>query len=140
MDRISPAHRSWNMSRITGRNSAPELAVRSFLHRQGLRFRLHIAGLPGRPDIVLPKSRTAVLVHGCFWHRHRRCRFAYMPKSNPAFWQEKFEKNVARDKRTSRALRSLGWHVVIIWACQTDDIDLIMRTVVRPHRRLSRQK
>lgn len=133
MDRLSRARRSWNMSRITGRNTKPELTVRSFLHGQGLRFRLHRAGLPGRPDLVLPRSRTVVFVHGCFWHRHSRCRFAYTPKSNLDFWEQKFAQNVARDKGVMRALRLLGWRTVVIWECQADDTDLLVRRIVTPH-------
>ena len=118
MDRLSPEHRSWNMSRIRGRDTQPELAVRSALHRAGYRFRLHRKDLPGRPDIVLPKHRTVVFVHGCFWHRHKGCRFAYTPKSRVAFWQKKFDDNVERDRRNVRALRALGWRVVTVWECQ----------------------
>ena len=133
MDRLSPQRRSWNMSRIGGRDTKPELVVRSFLHRRGLRFRLHRAGLPGRPDIVLASSRTAVFVHGCFWHRHHGCRFAYTPKSNLAFWDEKFAKNVERDKRALRTLRSQGWRAVVVWACQVADVQLLERKIVIPH-------
>lgn len=126
------------MSRIRGRDTEPEMAVRSFLHGEGLRFRLHHAGLPGRPDLVLPRSRTAVFVHGCFWHRHSQCRFAYTPKSNLARWEQKFADNIARDKRVLRALRLLGWRTVVIWECQSDDAGLLRRTIVAPHRRLAR--
>ena len=133
MDRLSPQRRSWNMSRIRGRDTKPELVVRSFLHRRGLRFRLHRAGLPGRPDIVLASSRTAVFVHGCFWHRHTRCRFAYTPKSNLAVWEDKFAKNVERDKRALRTLRSQGWRAVVVWACQVGDIKLLEQKIVISH-------
>jgi DNA mismatch endonuclease (patch repair protein) len=121
MDRLAREHRSWNMSRIRGRDTQPELVVRSVLHRLGFRFRVHEQGLPGRPDIVLPRHRVVVFVHGCFWHRHRGCRFAYTPKSNGAFWSDKFEHNVARDSRNGRKLRRLGWRVVVVWECQTAD-------------------
>jgi len=133
MDRLSPQRRSWNMSRIRGHDTKPELMVRSFLHRRGIRFRLHRAALPGRPDIVLTTSRTTVFVHGCFWHRHANCRFAYTPKTNLAFWADKFAKNVERDKRVLRALRALGWRVVVVWGCQTADQDLLERKIVLPH-------
>jgi len=106
------------MSRIRGRDTQPEKKVRSALHRAGFRFRLHRKDLPGRPDIVLPKYRTVVFVHGCFWHRHRGCKFAYEPKSRPAFWNEKFRGNVARDRRNASDLRRLGWRVVTIWECE----------------------
>ncbi len=117
-DRIPPEHRSWNMSRIRGRDTKPEVLVRSLLHRMGYRFRLHRTDLPGKPDIVLPKYRTIVLVHGCFWHRHRNCRFAYTPKSRMEFWNAKFARNVERDLDVRRQLRKLGWKVVVVWECQ----------------------
>ena len=118
MDRLTPAQRSWNMSRIAGKDTSPERAVRSILHRLGCRFRLHVRGLPGRPDIVLPRHETVVLVHGCFWHRHRNCRLAYLPKSRVEFWTNKFNANVRRDRRISERLRRDGWHVVVVWECQ----------------------
>ena len=121
MDRISRERRSWNMSRIHGRDTKPEVAVRSVLHGLGLRFRLHRRDLPGRPDIVLSRHRSAVFVHGCFWHRHARCHFAYTPKSNAEFWLQKFKTNAARDQRDRRRLRRLGWRMVVVWECQTTD-------------------
>lgn len=122
MDRISPEHRSWNMSRIRSGNTKPEQRVRSALHRLGYRFRRDTGRrLPGRPDVVLPKHRVAVFVHGCFWHRHRRCRYAYTPKSRCDFWQAKFERNMARDREVTRRLRRLGWRIVTVWECQTVD-------------------
>ena len=121
MDHLSTAQRSWNMSRIRDKDTRPELAVRRMLHRLGFRFRLHTRTLPGSPDIVMPRHRTVVLVHGCYWHRHPSCRFAYMPKSRVDFWNQKFAQNVRRDKRVARALRCDGWRVVTIWECQTPD-------------------
>lgn len=121
MDHLTRERRSWNMSRISGRNTRPELVVRSVLHCLGYRFRVHVSDLPGRPDIVLPRHRIAVLVHGCFWHRHAGCRFAYQPKSHVAFWSDKFDQNVRRDSNNKRNLRRLGWHVVVVWECQTSD-------------------
>jgi DNA mismatch endonuclease, patch repair protein len=121
MDTLSEKHRSWNMSRIRGRNTKPEMIVRSLLRRLGYRFRLHRRDLPGKPDIALPRQRTTVFVHGCFWHRHSRCKSAYTPKSNIAFWNAKFEDNIARDRRVRRDLRRLGWRVIIVWECQTSD-------------------
>lgn len=119
MDSLTPEHRSWNMSRIRNGNTKPERIVRSLLHRMGYRFRLHRKDLPGRPDIVLPGRRVAILVHGCYWHRHSGCRFAYTPKSNLAFWQAKFQENVNRDHRQVNQLRDLGWEVITVWECET---------------------
>lgn len=118
-DILTPARRSWNMARIRSRNTAPELMVRAVLHRQGYRFRLNVRELPGSPDLVLPRYRVAVFVHGCFWHRHESCRLAYTPKSNIAFWRTKFERNVKRDARTRAALQRSGWTVVVYWQCET---------------------
>src|SRR5579871_5449972 len=113
MDRLSSKHRSWNMSRIKSRDTAPELSVRSILHRLGYRFRKSSGTrLPGKPDIVLPKHRTVVFVHGCFWHRHKRCSLAYTPKSRVKFWQSKFGANVIRDRKVGRQLRQAGWAIV----------------------------
>lgn len=117
-DVFSKQKRSEVMSRIQSRDTIPERAVRSMLHRKGYRFRLHVRGLPGRPDIVLPRLRTIVFVHGCFWHRHSGCRFAYTPKTRLDFWTNKFESNVTRDLRTRLQLRKLGWRVLTIWECE----------------------
>lgn len=116
-DTISTAHRSWNMSRIKGRDTGPEVKLRSLLHRDGYRFRLHDRKLPGRPDIVLPKYRTAIFVHGCFWHRHEGCRNATTPSTRPEFWASKFENNVARDRANAERLTDAGWHVIVVWEC-----------------------
>jgi DNA mismatch endonuclease, patch repair protein len=117
-DIVDPETRSQWMSGIRSRDTKPELAVRCFLHRAGLRFRLGGAGLPGRPDVVLPRWRTVVFVHGCFWHRHQGCRFAYNPKSRPEFWQQKFAENVERDVRNMAALEDLGWRPLVVWECE----------------------
>ena len=109
------------MSRIRGSHTKPERLVRSLLHRCGFRFRVHRKDLPGRPDIVLPKHNAVILVHGCFWHRHAGCRFAYTPKSRLEFWEKKFSENVARDRRNANALASLGWRSMIVWECETKD-------------------
>lgn len=106
------------MSRIPGRNTSPEVLVRSLLHRRGYRFRLHRKDLPGTPDIVLPMYATVIFVNGCFWHRHRGCKFAYSPKSNSEFWKKKFMANVARDRRVRRELQELGWKVLYVWECE----------------------
>jgi DNA mismatch endonuclease (patch repair protein) len=117
-DFLTPAERSDRMSRIRGKDTQPELALRKVLHRLGLRYRLYGAGLPGKPDLVFPRYRTVVFVHGCFWHRHDGCNIATTPKSNTPFWLEKFEKNVARDARVATQLEALGWRVFIVWECE----------------------
>jgi len=114
--------RSALMSRIRGRDTKPELVVRSLLHRMGYRFRLCRRDLPGSPDIVLPRHGMVVFVHGCFWHRHKGCKGATSPKSNVGFWQDKFAANVERDARNRRDLRCLSWKVVTVWECQTRDL------------------
>lgn len=120
VDVVDAATRSRMMSGIRGKNTKPEIHVRSLLHREGLRFRLH-SSLPGKPDLVFPKYGAVVFVHGCFWHRHAGCRYATTPSSNVEFWQAKFDANVARDKRVNRQLRKDGWRVFVVWACQTGD-------------------
>ena len=124
-DIVDSRRRSELMAGIRGHDTAPELAVRRIAHRMGLRFRLHRKDLPGRPDLVLPKHRLAVLVHGCFWHRHEDCRYAYTPKSRVVFWTEKFAQNIARDRDNEQALRNLGWRVLVIWECETRDEESI---------------
>jgi len=118
VDRLTPEHRSWNMSRIRSSNTTPEKLVRSLLHSMGYRFRLHRKDLPGSPDIVLSSIRTVVFVHGCFWHRHPGCSFAYTPKSRVESWESKFTANVNRDCRTTASLRAQGWRVVVVWECE----------------------
>jgi len=118
MDNLSKAHRSWNMGRIRSTNTAPELKVRSVLHRLSYRFRLHAKKLPGKPDIVLPKWKMVIFVHGCFWHRHQDCTFCYMPKSRTEFWRAKFRGTVERDKVSAKKLLDLGWRVCTIWECE----------------------
>ncbi len=113
--------RSYNMSRIRGRDTKPELIVRSMVHRMGYRFRLHVKGLVGKPDLVLPRHRKIIFVHGCYWHMHR-CRFGkVVPKTNTEFWQNKRQGNVDRDRRNLRTLRREGWKVLVIWECWTRD-------------------
>ena len=117
-DRISEERRSWNMSKIRGSNTKPERIVRSMLHRMGFRFRLNTKALPGKPDIVLSRYKTAIFVHGCFWHRHPNCKYAYSPKSRKDFWNKKFESNVKRDRLVRAEIEKLGWHVITIWECE----------------------
>ena len=114
----TPEQRSYNMSQIKGRNTKPEKTLRSLLHRNGFRFRIHYSKLPGRPDIVLPKYRSVIFVHGCFWHRHPGCRYAYTPKSRTEFWNEKLNGNVERDRENISMLRKAGWYPIIVWECE----------------------
>lgn len=109
--------RSRNMAAIKGKNTRPEKVLRSGLFALGLRYRLHSRALPGSPDLVLPKYRAAVFVHGCFWHRHPGCRFTAVPKNNSDFWGEKFAGNVRRDQVALDRLHELGWRVAIVWEC-----------------------
>lgn len=97
----------------------------------GYRFRLYVKNLPGQPDIVLPKYRTVILVHGCFWHRHLGCKYAYQPKSRKEFWQKKFQENIERDKQKEKALQFLGWKVIIIWECELEDPKKIEKKLKR---------
>lgn len=115
------------MARVRQKNTAPELVVRRVLHRLGYRFRLHRRALPGTPDIVLPKFRLAIFVHGCFWHRHPGCVRSTTPKSRIAYWMAKFEANVARDAEKEQRLRELGWQVFVVWECETFDTDQLAR-------------
>jgi DNA mismatch endonuclease, patch repair protein len=128
-DTLSQRDRSVLMSRIRARDTEPERLVRSRLHKMGFRFRLHRNDLPGTPDIVLPKYATAIFVHGCFWHRHVRCKKATMPKTRTAFWASKFQANVARDRIVRRRLVSLGWSVITIWECETGDPARLLNTL-----------
>ena len=117
MDHLTPEKRSWNMSRIKSKDTTPERIVRSFLHRNGFRFRLHVKDLPGKPDIVLPKYKTVVFVNGCFWHKHDCPRFVW-PSSNEEYWRPKIQRNVDRDRKNAEDLRAMGWTVLTIWECQ----------------------
>lgn len=128
-DNRSPEDRSHNMSRVKGRNTKPELLVRSLLHQMGYRFRLHRADLPGRPDIVLPKHRKVIFTHGCFWHGHNGCRKSNRPSTNREFWDKKIDGNISRDARNIAALEEAGWQVLIIWECKTRD-HTILRQVL----------
>ena len=117
------------MSRVRSKNTSPELRVRRAAHALGLRFRLHRKDLPGCPDLVFPKYRVALFVHGCFWHRHPGCTKASMPKSHAEFWQAKFDANVARDVRLASELDTQGWRVVTIWECETKAADALERLI-----------
>jgi DNA mismatch endonuclease, patch repair protein len=119
LDILSREKRSMLMARIRAKNTKPELIVRSALHALGYRFRLHDRTLPGTPDIVLPKHRRVILVHGCFFHSHQGCRLAYIPKTRKTFWRKKFASNITRDQAVQKALRAAGWKTTVIWECET---------------------
>ncbi|MBA3010977.1 MAG: DNA mismatch endonuclease Vsr [Proteobacteria bacterium] len=129
MDSLSSKHRSWNMSRIKNRDTKPELIVRSLLHRKGYRFRLHKKDLPGKPDIILSRFKKIIFVHGCFWHRHEGCCYAYNPKSRISFWQNKFNQNIERDKFVQKELFQMGWQVHVIWECEIKIIELLEKKI-----------
>jgi len=111
------ATRSFNMSQIKGKNTKPEMIVRRFLHARGFRYKLHDRTLPGKPDIVLPKYKTAIFIHGCFWHGHKGCRYFVVPKTRTEFWLTKINRNEANDSKALHALRNEGWKVIIAWEC-----------------------
>lgn len=118
MDRITQDQRIRLMSRVRAKDTKPELVVRSFLHRNGHRFRLHVKSLPGTPDIVLPRYKTVIDIRGCFWHRHPGCKKTTTPSTHVDFWQKKFTDNISRDQRIEAELQRLGWHVIVIWECE----------------------
>ena len=118
MDKISKEARSRNMSKITGKNTKPELIVRKKLYEMGYRYRLNVKDLPGKPDIVLRKLKKVILVHGCFWHRHAGCKFSTIPKTNTDFWHYKFNKTILRDKEVMSKITDLGWASKVIWECE----------------------
>jgi DNA mismatch endonuclease (patch repair protein) len=130
-DVFSEEKRSWIMSRVKGRDTTPELAVRSIIHRHGYRFRLHRKDLPGCPDIVLPRHRNIVFVHGCFWHGHKGCRKSSRPATNREFWNAKIDGNIARDKKAVRRLRRSGWSVLVVWECELRDPQKLERRLLR---------
>src|SRR5580704_5522506 len=127
---MSPDARSALMSRIRGRNTKPELAVRSLLHKMGFRFRLHDRSLPGCPDVVFGRRKSVIFVHGCFWHRHN-CGKAYLPKTRRAFWRKKFLGNVTRDKRNLLKLKAEGWKTMVIWECEIRHSSHLVKRLLR---------
>jgi DNA mismatch endonuclease (patch repair protein) len=129
-DTVNKATRSRMMAKIGGKNTKPEMTIRRALHARGFRFRLHVASMPGRPDIVLPKYRAVILVHGCFWHRHSGCRYSTTPATRPEFWLEKFQQNVKRDQRTLNELRALGWRVATAWECDIRNGDKVVEDLI----------
>ena len=123
--------RSRNMSAIKSKNTKPEIAVRKLLHSMGYRFRLHRKDLPGSPDIVLPKYKTVIFVHGCFWHRHENCKYASTPKTRKEFWNKKFNDNILRDKKNLEILSSLGWKIIIIWECEIRNKKINLEQIIK---------
>jgi DNA mismatch endonuclease (patch repair protein) len=120
MDHLSPDQRSKLMSRIRGRDTKPELVVRRTAHALGYRYRLHVARLPGRPDLVFRRLSKVIFVHGCFWHQHD-CNRGTQPRANEEFWRVKLKRNRARDIEAIKSLETLGWSVLVVWECQTRD-------------------
>ena len=129
MHKISE-QRSRNMSAIKSKNTKPEIAVRKLLHSMGYRFRLHRKDLPGSPDIVLPKYKKAIFVHGCFWHRHENCKYASTPNTRKEFWEKKFQANVKRDLEIQEKIKNLGWQSVIIWECETKNMEILREKII----------
>jgi DNA mismatch endonuclease (patch repair protein) len=121
VDTISPTRRSENMRRIKSKGMKPELIVRTMVHRLGYRYRLHSPDLPGKPDLVFRRRERIIEVRGCFWHQHRGCREAHLPKSRTDYWLPKLARNAQRDKANSKRLRALGWRVLVVWECEVDD-------------------
>ncbi|MBK1637171.1 very short patch repair endonuclease [Rhodovulum adriaticum] len=130
-DTIDPERRSRNMAKIKGRDTKPELRLRSALHRMGLRFRVCRKDLPGKPDVVFPRHRLAVQVRGCFWHQHEGCTAGRLPRSNLDYWRPKLEGNVRRDAEKDEALRALGWRVLVVWECELKTDEGLAETVQR---------
>lgn len=128
-DVFTKQKRSDVMSKIRGKDTKPEKLVRSYLHRSGFRFRLHKKGVPGRPDLWLPKYNAAIFVNGCYWHRHRGCKYTTTPKQNRDFWQEKFRSNVVRDEENHARLRRLGVHVLVVWECELNSVSKCQKTL-----------
>lgn len=126
-DTVSKAVRSRIMSSVKQRHTKPEMIVRSLLHQLGYRFRLHRKDLPGSPDIVLPKFRTAIFVHGCFWHQHENCGKSRRPSSNQDYWNTKLDENITRDKRKEKELSKLGWRVATVWQCEIRDVETLSK-------------
>ena len=122
--------RSRNMSAIKSKNTKPEIKVRKILHSMGYRFRLHSKDLPGSPDIVLPKYKTVIFVHGCFWHRHENCKYASNPKTRKEFWNKKFKENIKRDLEIQDKIKNLDWRSVVIWECETKNIENLRGKII----------
>jgi len=119
-DTLTKEKRSWNMSRIRGKDTQVEVKVRKYLFSKGFRYRKNVTDLPGKPDIVLPKYKTVVFIHGCFWHRHPGCKYSYTPKSNIEFWEKKFSANIKNDDIKRKQLEDDGWRVIVLWECDVE--------------------
>jgi DNA mismatch endonuclease (patch repair protein) len=130
MDTLSPLERSERMSRVRSKHTKPELVVRSLIHSLGYRYRLHVAALPGTPDLAFPGRRKVIFVHGCFWHRHgARCPLTRLPKSKLDYWRPKFQQNKKRDEKNRKRLRSAGWESLVIWECQLKDSETLVKRI-----------
>ena len=130
-DKLTKAQRSWNMSKIRGKDTKIEVKVRHYLFSQGFRYRKNVPDMPGKPDIVLPRYKTVIFVHGCFWHRHEGCKDCTTPSSNQSFWLRKFEKNVANDQKNRELLETAGWKVVVLWECEVEkNFEPLMEKVI----------
>ncbi len=130
-DKLTREKRSWNMSRIRGKDTEIEIKVRKYLFSRGFRFRKNVTNMPGKPDIVLPKYKTVIFIHGCYWHRHAGCKICTTPNTNREFWLEKFEKNIQNDSKHQQELEAAGWKVLILWECEIEnDFNRLMDNLV----------
>jgi len=131
MDKLTKEKRSWNMSRIRAKNTKPEIILRSMLHRKGYRFRINHKGLPGKPDVVLPKYRSVIFVHGCFWHGHEGCKDYSPPKTRTEWWINKIKGNIKKDKENTKQIKKQGWQVIIVWECElaTKNREKLIKTI-----------
>lgn len=132
MDSLTPEKRSWNMSRIRGKDTSIEVKVRKYLFSKGYRFRKNDKRYPGKPDIVLPKYKTVVFINGCFWHMHQGCKQGRLPKSNVEYWKNKLEKNVSNDKVHIQQIEQMGWTPIVLWECELkNDFDGVMERLIK---------
>lgn len=131
MDTLSPEQRRRTMAAVKSWNTKPEIVVRGILHKAGFRFRLYRKDLPGRPDVALPKYRTVIFVHGCFWHQHPGCKHASKPGTRQDYWLPKLERNIERDKKHTSELDALGWNVLVVWECETKDKAAVSEKLIR---------
>ena len=130
-DTLTKEKRSWNMSRIRGKDTQIEVKVRKYLFSKGFRYRKNVSELPGKPDIVLPKYNTVVFIHGCYWHRHPGCKYSYTPKSNLDFWEKKFSANIKNDESKREQLENSGWRMIVLWECDIEHrFEQTMETLV----------